>query len=416
MRIGNRVEGGMGRAPAIACLTAGYLLRCGWTSSAETIRYDDVLRLARERAPTVLSARAELAEARARTAGARLYLTENPEVEGAAGARDSERGRTTDAEVGLFQRLDSPGSRSARIDAADADVAAANARTGDAVRLALHDAAVAFFTAIHAIRRREIASEASVMSARLAEATRKRFDAGDVPVLDLNLAETVTARARADALDAEALAASATGTLRRLLGFQPDEELEIRGELDSTTTITFSDLLHGVHGRPDLQALRADVAAATARFDLARRRAWPRVAVGARYEREEDADVLLAQVAIPIPLFDRGQGDRAEAKARLESLRLELRTRQTNAEAEVRTLHAVLERRIEAAAELARVVSKLDENQRLAERSYDAGELDLAEFLLVRRELAELRTAHLGRLLDRALAAIDLQAAAGVLR
>jgi cobalt-zinc-cadmium efflux system outer membrane protein len=58
----------------------------------------------------------------------------------------------------------------------------------------------------------------------------------------------------------------------------------------------------------------------------------------------------------------------------------------------------------------------LDENERLTLRSFEVGQLGLPDLLLIRRETLEIRFAYLDALLEAALARIDLEASAGVLR
>ncbi len=58
----------------------------------------------------------------------------------------------------------------------------------------------------------------------------------------------------------------------------------------------------------------------------------------------------------------------------------------------------------------------LDENETLTTRSFEVGQLGLPELLLIRREILETRFQYLDALFEAALAKIDLDASAGVLR
>ena len=58
----------------------------------------------------------------------------------------------------------------------------------------------------------------------------------------------------------------------------------------------------------------------------------------------------------------------------------------------------------------------LADNEILARRSFEEGEIGLAELLLVRREAFELRNVYTERLLQAAIADIELQFQAGVLQ
>jgi cobalt-zinc-cadmium efflux system outer membrane protein len=84
---------------------------------------------------------------------------------------------------------------------------------------------------------------------------------------------------------------------------------------------------------------------------------------------------------------------------------------------EVQTAFAVYQRREAAAIELERnALPGLDDNEALARRSYEAGLLSLAEWLLIRREILETKGEHLTRLLEAAVAGVELEASAGVLQ
>ena len=83
---------------------------------------------------------------------------------------------------------------------------------------------------------------------------------------------------------------------------------------------------------------------------------------------------------------------------------------------ELETALAVHDQRLAAVEELeANALPLLDENESLARRSYEAGEMGLGELLLVRRETLALRRDHLDRLREAAVAAVAVQASAGVL-
>jgi cobalt-zinc-cadmium efflux system outer membrane protein len=82
----------------------------------------------------------------------------------------------------------------------------------------------------------------------------------------------------------------------------------------------------------------------------------------------------------------------------------------------VQTAFTVHGQRLKAVEELEKsALPLLDENESLARRGYEAGEMALAELLLVHRETLETRREHLERLLEAAVAAVAVEASAGVL-
>jgi len=394
------------RIPAAAVGAA--LLLCGSPVGATELTLDQALALARERAPAIAAARARIDEARGRATGAAIPLRDNPIVDVAVGSR----GGSVDAEVGIGQNFELGGQPGARREGAAAGVDAAVAAAEDATRLALRDVGVAFYRGVHAEERVRLAASAEEMGAAAVKTAERRHQLGDVAVLDLNVARTGLARARSDRMAAEAARDDTLARLRTLLGVDAESPLAVRGDLRDRRRVEPKR----PPDRPDLRALAAEAREADAEVRLGEGQRWPELGLGARYQREEGTDAVLGTLTLTLPIFERGQGLRAEAGARARRLRLELDARRRAAAVEVRAAGEIYRRRIEAAEELERgAMPLLEENETLARRSYEAGQVGLAELLLIRREVLDTRTIYLDRLLEAAIAGIELEAAAGAL-
>ena len=397
---------------AFALLGAGLA-----AAEAGSLTLDEALALARERGPALRAARERVEEARGRLLGASALLRENPSVEGAAGRRSSEDDDSFAGDVAIVQGFELGGRRRARIRGAEAGVARATSAAEDALRRSLHAVASAFQRALHAGERLRLARGAEDVAGEIVQIAERRYRADDVPILDVNLARAALARARSERLAADAAMSIALGELRVQLGLEDEAALAVQGELREAEDFELAGLLARVGDRPDLQALEAELREGEAELALARSAAWPDLGLGARYERDEGDDVVLGALTFTLPLFDRGQGERAEASARVRRLRLELDAARRAARVEVRTAFEVASRRSAAVAELERdALPLLGENEQLSRRSYEVGQIGLADLLLVRRETLETRFQHLDRRLEAALAALDLEANSGVLR
>jgi cobalt-zinc-cadmium efflux system outer membrane protein len=144
--------------------------------------------------------------------------------------------------------------------------------------------------------------------------------------------------------------------------------------------------------------------------------ARPDVGVRGGIAREEGAEIVTAGVVVTLPLHNRGQETVAVGQARVSALRQALEATRGAADAEVRGRYAALSRQLEAVRELeTTALPALDDNESLALKSFEAGEIDLGELLLIRREILETRLAYLERLLDASLTRFELEAAAGAL-
>jgi len=382
---------------------------------------DQALALARERAPTILAAKARIPEAQGRLTGATLFLQNNPVIETAAGRRRStEVGHVdaADVEVGISQAFELGGRRSARVAGAEAGVAREVASSDDTARLLLRDVSMAFARTLHAKERQHLTARVEKIMADTLQATEQRYQTGDVSVLDVNVSRSAYARTRSDALSAEASYEAILGDLRTLLGISPESSLATLGDLRTRRHHLLSDLLGHAMDRPDLRVLTAGIQEAQAEIRLGESFTWPDVSFGFRYHREQATEhIVLGTITFTLPVFARGQELRATGAARAQRLRQELDAGRHIVETEVRTAFVAYRRRSEAVEELERnALPVLDDNAALARRSYEVGRMSLAEFLVIQREALDTRLVYLDRLLEVALAGIELEARAGVLQ
>lgn len=378
---------------------------------------EDALERARREAPGVLAARLRPDEARGRLAGASALLRDNPVIEGGAGRRDAERGVSTDIDTSISQTFELGGRRRSRVAGAQALVQRETASADDAARQVLTDVASAFLRALAAEERLRVLRANGEVAADLLRVAERRHEAGDIADLDVNLARVAAARARAEVRAAEAARNRALGALKVILGTDAAEPLEVRDDLRARRVRPLDELLVAAADRPDLRALAADVRAAEAEARLGEGFRWPDLGVRVGYEREEDADIPQAGLSVSLPVFARGQEQRVTGAARARRLRLELAARRRAVEVEVRAAFDAYLRLVEGVEDLERhALPLLDDNDALARRSYEAGELSLPDYLLVRRETLGTRIDHVERSLEAVLAAVELEARAGVLR
>jgi len=101
----------------------------------------------------------------------------------------------------------------------------------------------------------------------------------------------------------------------------------------------------------------------------------------------------------------------------IDSLRVaqELEARRRAVRVEVGAAYEIYDQLRAAVEELQRdALGVVEENEALSKESYDVGQISLIELLLVRRQMLEIRSDYLSRLLDAAIASADLEASAGV--
>lgn len=378
---------------------------------------DQALARARTRAPQILAAEGRIAEARGRLTGASVLLQENPTIETAVGPRFSKNGDTVDYDVALSQPIELGGRRAARIAGARAGMERETASSRDVLRRLLRDVSVAFARGLAAKERLRLAEASSKIAAELFQGMERRYQAGDIPILDVNLARNSAARTRAEIRSAQAAYASAIGDLRILLGMTHDESLDITGDLRDRRPFDLTTLMAKAGDRPDLLALIAERSEAQADVRLGQGFRWPTVAPAFSFKRDQGDSVIQGGLSFTLPIFNRGQELQAVGQARSRRLESELDATKRAVSVEIQTAFDVYKLQVAAVEELERdALPSLEENETLSRRSFEEGEIGLAELLLIRREGFDMRTIYTERLLEAAIAGIELESRAGVLQ
>ncbi|WPB82215.1 TolC family protein [Archangium violaceum] len=378
---------------------------------------EEALSLARQRAPALLEAAGRVAEARGPVAGTSPLLHNNPTLALEAGPRTLATGeQAPNVVVGLSQPVELGGKRGSRLEAARAGLARETALQRDTERRVLGEVEATFLRVLHARERLRLARAAEEAARDFAQSTQRRFEAGDVPVVDVNVARVALARARADVASAEGAEAAQLGALREWLGLPADAQLSPRGDLSALAAGPV-ELPPSLPERPDVTALTAELEEARADQRLGEGSAWPDLNVGVRYENEGDERVFLGTLGVSLPLFARGQSARVSGEARVRRLQVALEAARRAQAVQVQAALAQHRKDREAVELLeGEALPLLADNELLARKSYEAGEMGLAEFLLVRRDVLDARAEYLARLLQAALSRVQLTVQSGALR
>lgn len=385
------------------------------SAQGRTMTLAEVLARAREQAPQIVSARLAVEETRGRLRGTSLRLQANPALEASVGSREGPDSRFTDVEVGIAQSFEPRSRRLARTAATNAAIAQSAANADDTVREVLRLTANAYFRALYAQQRIQLLAATQELAFGVYSVADRRFKAGDIAVLDVNIARASLARVRAEREAADALRVLAVGDLKQLLGL--DEDIRVAGQLAQGSEPDLETLLQAAAQRPELLALEAAIQEAEADVRLGQSFARSDYGIGVRYARDEGDHIVGGGVTVTLPLFSKGQELQAVGAARAARLRTDLEATRRRVQLEVRAAFAAYARRIAAIRVLEQdAMPWVAENERLTTRSFEVGQLGLPDLLLIRREIVDTRAQYLDALLEAALARIELDASAGVLR
>jgi cobalt-zinc-cadmium efflux system outer membrane protein len=398
--------------PVVLCLTLSAA-----AEPAPSLTVQRSVELALERNATLHSARADVAAARARLEGVSSILRSNPEVEGAAGPRRGPGARSTDLEIGVSQELEIFGQRGARIDAAEALVAAAEATLESRRVLVAGEVREAFARRLAATQRLQLAEEAHALAEEALRAAEARQRSGAASKVEVNAARSslgLAVRERAIAVQRDA---AAMGALVLLVGLDPAVPVRLEGDLSGTpgeAPAIASLVERALAQRADIRAARSEVEAARAERRLAGREAYPSPRLGVTYAEEGDEQITKGVLAFELPLFDRNQGERGVAAARVTQAERAL-------DALTRAIHTevgLAATRVTAAAAAAQaytggLLTGLEENMELVNEAYRAGKVGFFELLVIRRETLDARIGYIDALEELQAARAQLARALG---
>ena len=368
---------------------------------------------AEARSPALAAARAEVDAARGRLRQARFRFNPvlNVEVENFAGTGPYSGFSGTETTVSVNQRLDIGGRRKARMTLADAELAAQEYRFAIARADLGQEVRNLFALGVSARDNLALAKENEERARELTRIARELVDVGKEPPLRGLRAEAALAQATAALRAAEADEVTARRSLAALFGVDiPPTELVGSDMLPPPRSVDAMATL-------DVRLAEAERVIAEAQLRQARAegRLDPSVGVGMRQLRETGDRALVASLSVPLPVFDRNQGNVAAARSGTQAAEARRNSILANTQAEIANARAAL-----AAAE-ARVtalegsgISQAREALRLAQLSYRAGKSSLIELLDVQQAYAstqaELIAARRAR--AEAQATLERQAAA----
>jgi cobalt-zinc-cadmium efflux system outer membrane protein len=384
----------------------------------QSIDFAKALELARNTNPDWKSAEQEVEIARGKVTTARLISPFNPVLEGQGGRRSSPEKSGADYGVGLSMELEVAGQRGLRIGEADRNLQKAEAAFKDFSRNFTARLARAFYQALFMRERLTLLQRVENLNLRLLEVTRAKYQAGDVSGLEINVASVRYGRARKDSLDGRRDQQSALADLRRLIG--GDEPIQPAGELVlAAPPVSVQEIAERARAnRPDLLAKRREVERAEAEVALRQRESLPNPTLGVFFNREASGDkIVLGGLSIPLPIFNRHQGEIASLHARTTQARAELLALEKDirkeAEQAVNEWSSGLESHQLFQKE---IVASMEENFKLLEAAYRERKIDFPQALIMENDLVAANLSYLETALKLREAAIKLQQVTGEVR
>jgi cobalt-zinc-cadmium efflux system outer membrane protein len=333
----------------------------------------------------------------------------NPEV---SFVREGTQRGTRTQTVQLSQVLELGGKRSARIRLAERERSLAEGNLSVARTDLRADVTAAYFDALSAQERLQVAQASLDVASKATYAAEKRVAAGRVSPVEQDRAGVAQASARLELAQAENELSIAMLTLAAYWGetIAVSQPLAIPA-LDLTPAPALDELQRRLDASPQMRRSRLQVEREEAQVGLDRSQRIPDVTlmVGRQKDDEIGRSQTVIGVSLPIPLFNRNQGSLQASLSRAEKARTEL-------EAERLRLHHSLTtayQRAQLSREQVRTMREdvLPRAQRVFDAAvigFEAGKFSFLDVLDAQRTLLQIRTQYIQAQHDRYRAVADL--------
>lgn len=349
-------------------------------------------------------------------AGARLQAEARPNPELAFLLEDTRQAtRTTTLQIN--QPIELGGKRDARMAAADrgSDLARLDLQSRrQAVRAAV---TTAYFDLLAVQERVRVAEASLALVQRSSHAATQRVAAGKVSPVEETKARVAEAGVRIELVQVRSEQTAARSRLAKAVG-QPMDGYVLDGSLSALPVLPGSDaFLANLESAPALRRAQMEVDRRTAltAVENARRSSDVTVSLGAKRNNELGLNQAVIGLTVPIPLFDRNQGNvlealRREDKAREEAVAARMQVRSDAIQARERLVAA----RTEAQSLTADVLPGAQSAFDATTRGFELGKFNFIDVLDAQRTLLQSRTQYLRALAESHRAAADLNRILGV--
>lgn len=368
----------------------------------ESATLDELLEYAEKRAPKLRRARKRVGLGEAEIEEARRLSPYNPEVEGRAGL-GVDGGELSEFEVSMRQRLEVAGQRGLRIDAAQREEEVYAAELAETRWEVLQKVRHLFRTGVLERRRVEIERESLEFAEELLEMADEQVEAGEEPRISAVVARAERAKARKALTEQRQSYRRTLRELEAVVGWRKDAPPRPGGQLEEVEKApSEASLLESAREHdPKLAILDAQLEQARADRALAEREVWPDPTVGLGFEREGHAtanpeDKLNVILGVPLPVFERNQGDLGAASARIGLYEQAVEDRRVVLESRVlEQLEAVESTREQVEIYEDEVMPALEEQLDLLQEGFELGEMSLLDVVDARDRLLEVQRQHL---------------------
>ena len=376
-------------------------------AAAEPLSLAKAIELALEGNPEVAAAKRQW-EA---TEGQVLQGRSRPNPELAYSLEDT-RSKTRTQSWQLNLPVELGGKRAARTKAAEKTREQAQAQLAELQATVRANVAAAYFDVLTAQERLVLARDSAALAKSSTDTVSKRVAAGKVSPVEESKARVAEAGVRVELAQAASEQRNALSRLFALLGRIDAPYTVLEGKAENLPSVpSLADLQPLISSAPGVVLARIEVDRREALTALEQSKRVPdvTVSVGMQRSNETQRNVLLLGVSVPLPVFDRNQGNL------LEALKLEDKARDELQAATVRLHSEVAQARERLSTIIAEVQSLKQDVLPGAKSAYDAatigfenGKFNFLEVLDAQRTYFTAKSQYLKALGEAHRAAADI--------
>lgn len=414
----------------ISCSCAVFLL---WTkpvmaegqSQSDIITVEEAVQTALEQNLGLKVQEQDLEIARGELLKARVFANPELELRGETDAIFSNEGEGVYS-VSLGQTFFIAPKRRYRIGIAELNLGRTQKAIENTRRLLVAEVKEAFYAILLLQERLKFAEELIGINERFVQLTEGRFREGFSPELDVNLARIQLQQARRNRTEIEKDLSVAKASLNFLLGRPAQAALMAQGEfMDQEISLDPSRLKQAAFTqRADLAGQEVSLNIAGKEINLARADRIPDVTLSFDYTQERsifsemdlsDRDRLAGlRLSVPLPFFDRKQGEIARARAQKEKADLELTLLRAVVEKEI--INAVS--RVQATQQTLQlfgggILPLAEDHFHLTQKAYGQGQAGILDVMEAQRRFSETRLGYLATLYEYNLALTEIERVVG---
>ncbi len=382
------------------------------------ITIDDAIALAEEFNPGVAANLGREEAARAGIVTARQFP--NPSVDANAGPQRPRGGSGVPSGtawgVGVAQPIEYPSVRDSRRRTAEANLGSIEAGSLAFRAQLLAQVRSNFYEVLQRQEQLGIAEEDLKLLAEIRDRVGLRATLGESPRLDLVRTETEVLNAQRARDSAAVRVTQAKLALANLIGIPPGDVYALRGGIGGEPALPTLESLRDeiTRDNPQIQQALAEQERARSRLQLERDLRVPAPTLQAGYLQEPDKEVTRFGLALPLPLFNRREGQIAEALAEAKVADAQLRAREL---ALTRELDAVYGRFLVARQQVETfeggLLERAQRTLEAAEAAYRFGERGIIEYLDAQRTFRAVRQDYVNARYELAYSIIEIERLVG---